>query len=73
VSKIHEEIEKHNLRSKEDMKSAAIEHMAELESKRIAAERSMQFSVKMNWERLIERRKITKVLRQLPLSQLQQN
>ena len=45
-----------NAARQEDCHNSYLEHLAEKEAKRITDEQAVMFSVKANWERLIEKR-----------------
>ena len=66
-----DQIRESNAASREEIRNSNLEYMAELEAKRLEVENLRTFSVKANWERLIEKRKTPQVLRKLSLPQLQ--
>lgn len=57
MSLVYEEIAKHNAMSEENKHNAAIEHMAELETKRVAEEEARLNSMQGAWEQLRLKRK----------------
>jgi len=70
VSLVDDQICAANAARQEACHNAYLEHLAEQEAKRIADEQAAMFSVKANWERLIEKR-TPKVLHRLLPVQLQ--
>lgn len=72
MSLLEDSIKKENAARKENNHNCAVEHMAELEAKRIANELALQSSVKANWARLKEKR-TPRVLDKLLPVQLQHN
>ena len=67
MSLLEEQTAAANTIRKKDNRHAALEHMAELEAKRIESEAAMKSTVKANWERLIEKRKSKVLHRLLPV------
>lgn len=68
MSLTDETIAIYNANSKQDNISAAVEHMAELEAKRIAAEKARQSSTQGAWEQLRLKRTpkvLSSIIRQL--------
>lgn len=57
MSLVDDEIAKHNAISEEDKRNAALEHMAELEAKRVADEEARRYSMQGVWEQLRLKRK----------------
>lgn len=67
---LDDQMREENTKRKEDCRNAAAEHMAELDTKRIASEAVYNSSVKANWERLLSKRSTQQVLRRFPLPRL---
>jgi len=66
MSMVHDQIYEANSTQKKELSNAAVAHMEELESNRIAAEKAAQLTVKGAWERLREKR-TPKVLHKIPV------